>query len=132
MGSASLALQGVDITPNDIDILTDEYGAFKIGVLLKEFEIKPVSFSQTDLFESFYGIYDIEGTKVDVMGDFRVRLEGTWVSLSDRLESPSLVQINAMNIPVSSMHDQLLFYEKLGREKDKDCILKIKKVLRIF
>ena len=131
MGSASLALQGVDITPNDIDILTDEYGAFKIGALLKEFEIKPVIFSRTDLFESFYGIYDIEGAKIDVMGDFRVRLEGTWVSLSDRLESPSLVQINAMNIPVSSMHDQLLFYEKLGREKDRDCILKIKKVLRI-
>lgn len=132
MGSASLALQGVDITPNDIDILTDEYGAFKIGALLKEFEIKPVSFSQTDLFESFYGIYDIKGTKVDVMGDFRVMLEDTWVSLSDRLESPSLVQVDTMNIPVSSMHDQLLFYEKLGREKDKDCILEIKKVLRIF
>jgi predicted nucleotidyltransferase len=130
MGSVSLALQGIDTDLDDVDLLTDEHGAFKISALLKEFEVKPVSFSRTDPFESFYGIYDIEGTKVDVMGDLRVRLHGTWVSLSDRLKSPSFVQIDTMNIPVSSLHDQLLFYEKLGREKDRERILKIREVLK--
>lgn len=129
MGSVSLALQGVDVNPNDIDILTEESGAFKIGALFKEYEVKPVRFGRTDLFESFYGLYDFEGTKVEVMGDLRVRLDGIWVSLSDRLKSPILIQIDSMNIPVSFLHDQLVFYEKLGREKDKECILKIRKVL---
>ena len=130
MGSLSLALQGVDINPKDIDILTDEHGAFQIGVLLEEHEVKPVNFSRTELFESFYGLYYIEGIKVEVMGDLRVRLDGTWVSLSGRLKSPIFVQENSLNIPVSPLQDQLLFYEKLGREKDKERTLKIREVLK--
>lgn len=129
MGSLSLALQGVDINPNDVDILTDENGAFKIGALLMKYEVKPVSFGRTDLFESFYGVYDIEGIKVDVMGDLRVRLGGIWVSLSERLKTPIIKQVDTMNIPLSSLHDQQQFYEKLGRDKDKECILKIREVL---
>ena len=129
MGSVSLALQGVDISPNDVDILTDKNGAFKIGALLKDYEVKPVTFGRTDIFESFYGLYDIEGTKVEVMGDLRLRLDGTWVPLSDRLKSPILIQIESLNIPVSSLRDQLLSYKKLGREKDKERILKIRLVL---
>jgi hypothetical protein len=31
---------------------------------------------------------------------------------------------------VSSLHDQLLFYEKLGRAKDKETIPKIREVLK--
>lgn len=129
MGSVSLALQGVDVSPNDIDILTDKHGAFKIGALLTEYEVKPVSFGRTDLFESFYGIYEIEGKKVEVMGDLRVRLDGTWVPLSDRLISPKTVQVGSMIIPVSSLHEQQQFYEKLNRKKDQECILKIREVL---
>ena len=130
MGSVSLALQGVDVNPNDVDILTDEHGAFTIGALLEEYEVKPISFSRTDLFESFYGLYYIEGTKVEVMGNLRVKLEGIWVSLSNRLKSPIHVQMGSLNIPVSLLHDQLQFYEKLGRDKDKERILKIREVLK--
>ena len=74
--------------------------------------MKSISFSRTDFFESYYGKYIVAGTKVDVMGDFRVKLEGVWVSLSDRVEFPTIVQQNSMNIPVSSLREQLLFYEK--------------------
>jgi hypothetical protein len=130
MGSVSLALQEVDVIPNDIDILTDEQGASKIGTLLKEYEVKPISFSRTDLFESFYGLYYIEGIKVEVMGDLRVRLDGIWMSLSNRLKTPLLIQFDSMSIPVSYLGDQLLFYEKLNREKDKERILKIREVLK--
>ena len=129
MGSVSLALQGVDVSPNDIDILTDKHGAFKIGALLNEYEARPVTFGRTNLFESFYGVYNIAGTKVEVMGDLRVILDGTWVSLSDRLKSPRIVQVYSMSIPVSSLHDQQQFYERLGREKDRECILKIREIL---
>jgi len=130
MGSVSLALQGVNVTPDDIDILTDEHGAYRIGSILEEYVVKSISYSRTNLFESFYGTYQIGETKVDVMGDLRVRLEGTWVSLSDRLKSPRIIHQNSLKIPVSSLHDQLFFYEKLGREKDKETIPKIREVLK--
>lgn len=130
MASTSLALQGVDITPNDVDILTDEHGAFKIGSLLKDYEVKPVSFGRTNLFESFYGIFNIDGTKVEVMGDLKELLSGTWVSISGRLKSPILIRLDTLTIPVTSLHDELISYEKLGREKDKECILRIREALR--
>ncbi len=129
MGSVSLALQGVDVSPNDIDILTDKNGAFKIGALLHEYEASPVGFRQTQQFESFFGVYDIKGTTVEVIGDLRVKFDNTWVSLSDRLKSPIIVHIESMSIPVSSLKDQQQFYENLGREKDKECILKIREIL---
>jgi len=128
VGSVSLALQGVDIEPNDVDILTDKRGAFQIGTLLKEYEVKPVSL-RTDRFKSFYGLYDIQGTKVEVIGDLRVRIDDTWVPLFDRLKSPNLIEIDSMTMPVSSLRDQLLVYEKLGREKDEERIHRIREVL---
>ncbi len=127
--SCSVALQGVDVNPNDIDILSDKHGAIRIGVLLKKHEVKPVSFSRTDTFESYFGTYDIEGTKVEVMGDLRVKLDDTWIPMSYRLKSIIHVQIDSLNIPVISLYDELLFYEKLGREKDKVNILKIREKL---
>ena len=54
VGSTSLALQGVDVSPKDIDILTDKDGAFEINKLLKEYEVKSVQFKTSDLFESFF------------------------------------------------------------------------------
>lgn len=130
VGSVSLALQGIDIEPNDIDILTDEHGAFQIGLLLKEYEVKPVRF-RADIFESFYGLYDIQGTKVEIIGDLRVKIDGILVSLSDKIKPPKLIQIDSMTIPVSSLHDQLFFYEKLGREKDTERIYKIREALNM-
>jgi hypothetical protein len=130
MGTVSLALQGIDVTPDDIDILTDEDGAFRIGSILEEYEVKPIRFGRTDLFESFYGIYHIGETKVEVMGNLRIRLADMWTSLSDRLKSPIIIRQNSLDIPVSSLHDQLLFYEKLGRAKDKETIPKIREVLK--
>lgn len=44
VGSTSLALQRVDVTPRDIDILTDEAGAYKINELLKDCEVRPVAY----------------------------------------------------------------------------------------
>jgi len=130
MGSLSLALQGVHINPKDIDILTDEQGALQIGALLEEYEVEPINFSRTEVFESHYGLYFIEGVKVEVMGNLRVQVDGKWVPLSSGLKFPLFVQQNSLNIPVSPLRDQLLFYEQLGREKDIETILKIREVLK--
>ena len=41
-GSTSLALQGIDVTPHDIDILTDREGAIRIQESLKKYNIGQV------------------------------------------------------------------------------------------
>jgi len=50
VGSTSLALQRVKISPKDIDILTDKEGAFKINEIFKNYQAKPVRFSQRKFF----------------------------------------------------------------------------------
>ena len=129
VGTASLATQGVDLQPGDIDIITTKDDVFKISKILKKYEIKPVEFGRTPLFESYMGVYEIDGVKVEVMGDFREKRGNEWVSLNERLLSPVIIEIDGIPIPVSSLKDQIESYEKLGRPKDSERIGKIREVL---
>ncbi|MEW6406304.1 MAG: hypothetical protein AB1649_31345, partial [Chloroflexota bacterium] len=42
VGSAALAVRGVNITPQDLDIVTDGVGAQRLGELLLDFLVEPV------------------------------------------------------------------------------------------
>ncbi|MHB1493384.1 MAG: nucleotidyltransferase domain-containing protein [Thermoplasmataceae archaeon] len=77
-GSTSLALQGMDIVPHDIDILTDHNGAYRIQDVFKDAAVKPVSHSSTDRYESDFGVFSINGLKVEVMGNLKVFRNGKW------------------------------------------------------
>lgn len=43
VGSAALAVRGLPVTPGDIDLATDEDGAFRLGELLLDHLIEPVT-----------------------------------------------------------------------------------------
>jgi D-hexose-6-phosphate mutarotase len=75
-GSLSLALQGIDVEPHDIDLLTDRQGAYRINAMLKKYEKKRVGYSETEKLSSYFGVFEIQGVKVEVMGDYRER-QGT-------------------------------------------------------
>jgi len=128
-GSVSLALQGVNVEPNDIDILTDEKGAFEINRILKDYEIKPVRFCRSKVFQSYLGEFEIEGVKVEVMGDLKEFVEGEWRSLSHRLSTSRIIEVEGIKLPVSQLEDQLRSYQALGRRKDSSKIQRIKEVL---
>ena len=129
IGSTSLALQGVDIKPKDVDIISTKDDTFRISEILKEYETKPPEFGKTHLFESYMGVYTIDRIKVEVMGDLRMKAGDEWVSLSERLVSPIIIEIDDMPIPVSSLKDQIVSYEKLGRPKDSERVRKIRDFL---
>lgn len=125
-GSLSLALQGMKVEPNDIDILTDRQGAFKINAILKRYEIKKVEYSETEKMASFFGIFEIEEVKVEVMGDYKERQDFRWVNLSKRLKNPRIIEVDGIKIPVSPVEDQLRSYRRSKRPKDVE---KVKKIL---
>lgn len=124
-GSLSLALQGVNVVPHDIDLLTDRQGAFRINAMLKKYEKKAVDYAETDKVSSFFGIFEIQGVKVEVMGDYRERQGTKWVNLSKRLANPKIIEVDGMRLPVSSLEDQLMSYRRLKRPKDAEKIRKI-------
>ncbi|MHA2380725.1 MAG: nucleotidyltransferase domain-containing protein [Candidatus Thorarchaeota archaeon] len=128
-GSTSLALQGVEVEPHDIDILTNRDGAFQIGELLSEFEVEPVSFGQSELFKSYLGRFEMSGVRVEVMGELRACVGDEWISYEERLSSPQFVEFESVRVPVSSLKQQLESYELLGREKDSQRIARIRELL---
>jgi len=128
-GSVSLVLQGVDVKPNDIDILTDEKGAFEINRILKDYEVKPVRFCRSKIFQSYLGEFEIEGVKVEVMGGLKEFVKGEWRSLSQRLSTSRIIEIEGIRLPVSQLEDQLRSYQVLGRRKDSSKVRKIEEAL---
>ena len=128
-GSLSLALQGVNVKPNDIDILTDEKGAFEINRILKDYEVKPVRFCRSKIFQSYLGEFEIEGVKVEVMGGLKEFVKGEWRSLSHRLSTPRIIEVEGIRLPVSQLEDQLRSYQVLGRRKDSSKVRKIEEAL---
>ena len=129
VGSTNLALQGVKVEPNDIDILTNGKDAFKIHELLKEYEVRPVELKQLDIFESYFSELNINGVKVEIMGDLKRKIGEDWTPLIERLNKTIMIDVENVKVPVTPLEEELKAYKKLGRDKDKKKIEKILEVL---
>jgi predicted nucleotidyltransferase len=129
VGSTTLALQGIEIKPKDIDILTTKEGAYKISSILKEYEIKPVKFRRSKIFSSHFGRFLIDGIKVEVMGGLKGKIGGKWVSLTGRLKRLEKVKVGNIRIPVPRLKDQLEVYSKINRKKNLERVRKIREFL---
>lgn len=118
-GSASLALQGIDLKPHDIDILTDEKTAYEIQSILGEFMQKPVNRSSNGKYDSHFGFAIINGIKVEIMGDLNVFRNGHWSGI----QNPSnckikFINFDGINVPVVSLEHQVFsgyFDERVRR-----------------
>jgi predicted nucleotidyltransferase len=130
VGSTSLALQGVKISPKDIDILTDKEGAFKMNEIFKNYQVKPVKFSQGKFFSSYFGRFKIEGVRVEIMGNLKARIGQKWVLLTKRLYSHTFVKLGKEKIPVPFLEDQLEVYKKVKRKKNIERVKKINEFLK--
>ena len=129
VGSTGLALQGVKVEPNDIDILSDKDGALQINKLLKDYEVKPVApDSPCENFKSHFGTFLIEGVEIEVMGDFKIKSKVTeeWICASSLLVDPDIIEIKGVKVPVSPLRESLKMYVQMGRKKDLIKIQKIK------
>jgi hypothetical protein len=115
-GSFGFVLQGVPAKPNDIDIQTDEAGAYEIERLFSEFVVKKVKFSATEKIRLHFGALEIDGVKVEIMGDIQKRFEdGTWEEPVNFEHHKRFVEVEGMNVPVLALEYEYQAYMKLGR-----------------
>jgi hypothetical protein len=111
-----MALQGMDLTVHDIDIQTDEDGAYEIERQLAEYVLKPVLYKASERMRSRLGKLRIDGVLVEVMGAIQKRLPGgEWeqpvqVSLHKRW-----VDLEGNAIPVLSLEYEVEAYRLMGR-----------------
>ncbi|HBY97811.1 MAG TPA: hypothetical protein DEP84_28370 [Chloroflexi bacterium] len=115
-GSLGFALQGVPVEPHDIDIQTDEVGAYAIEERLSEWVSSRVNFSSTERIRSHFGALTIGGIRVEIMGAIQKRLEdGTWEDPVDLACHKRIVEVEGMRVPVLSLEYEVQAYRKLGR-----------------
>jgi hypothetical protein len=115
-GSLSFAMQGIAVEPHDIDLQTDEAGAYAIEHLFSEFVIRKVTFSSTEKIRSHFGALHIDGVKVEIMGDIQKRLEdGTWEHPVELGRYKQCVEFEGMQVPMLSLEYEYQAYLKLGR-----------------
>ena len=117
-GSLALALQGVPVEVRDIDIHTDEQGAYGIESLFSDYVQDRVAPSYTQDVRSYHGKLVIDGIEVEIIGDIQKRCEdGTWEDLAAIEHHKRVVAVVGMAIPVFSLEYEYQAYLRLGREK---------------
>ena len=115
-GSASFALQGMQLPIKDIDLQTDAVGAYKIEAVLAEFVERPVSYSSTGRIRSHYGGLRLNDIQVEVIGDVEHQLaDGGWSTPPDIEAARHWISRGDLKVPVMSLAHEALAYERMGR-----------------
>jgi len=115
-GSLGFALQGVPVTPHDIDLQTDAVGAYAIARLFAEYVTRPVAFASTATIRSHFGTLEMAGITVEIMGDIQKRVpDGAWDDPVDLERHQRVVEVAGMQTPVLSLEYERAAYLQLGR-----------------
>jgi hypothetical protein len=116
-GSTSFALQGVSIQPKDIDIQTDEKGAYAIERMFTGSMTEPVSYSSNGFMRSHFGKLSMDGIDVEIMGDIEKLVDGQWEGTPYLKEITRWIHVDGIQLPVLFLEYEVEAYRKMGRIK---------------
>jgi hypothetical protein len=115
MGSTGSVLQGIDrYSPPDIDLVTTMEGAYIMegSVAGCGATIRPVSYSISPPYESHFGIFEVDGVKVEVMGDLIIRCHDGMVNAADHFarwsDKVRVIHFETYHIPLVRLEWQLV------------------------
>ncbi|MCL4455471.1 MAG: hypothetical protein M1157_07540 [Deinococcus sp.] len=124
-GSLAFAMQGLPLSPRDIDIQTDKEGAYRFGELFAEYVRHPVGPDRAgERIRSHLGDFVINGVQVQVMGALQKRTSAhrEWEPPTDIGRHKCYVEFEGMKVPVLSLSYEAEAYRKMGREERADLI----------
>ncbi len=116
VGSLALAIRGAPVKPHDIDIMTDRAGAYEIERVFSEHVTRKVSLRSSDRIQSHFGALELDGIKIEIMGDFRHRREdGGWDDPPDLRRILQNVPFDDLQVPLLQLEWSRESYRRLGR-----------------
>jgi hypothetical protein len=116
-GSLGMVLQGMQLPVHDIDIQTDEDGAYEIERRFAGFVVKPVLFKGSERMRSRLGKFAIDGIQIEVMGAIQKRLpDGSWEPPVQVADHRLWVEVEGLKLPVLSLEYEATAYQLMGRE----------------
>ena len=117
-GSLGMVLQGMELKVHDIDLQTDQEGAYEIEKLLVDYVVQPVQFRPSERIRSHFGLLEIEGVRVEIMGGLQKRLKDqSWEEPVQVEQWRRWVEVEGMQVPVLSLEYEYQAYLKLGRDE---------------
>ncbi len=131
VASCALALQGLDIEPVDIDIMTDECGLLDINMVLGDYKISLSENAPSAIFDSTMSKFCINNCSVEVMSNFKIksRLDNKWLNMNNLLKYRNMIDLGDLVLPVLPLLQLIEMYKLMGRDKDMIKIEKIKQHL---
>lgn len=108
-------IQGVDILPKDIDIITDKKGVESLDKLLSEYCIQKPEYSSTEEYRSYYGQYIINSVKIDLVGNFQYKMKDGSRSKLRSKKKYFEKEYNGMLLFLLPLEEELKEYEELGK-----------------
>jgi hypothetical protein len=122
MGSTASVLQGIDdYVPPDIDLVTTMEGAYIMEGCVAGCgaTVRPVSFSTSERYASHFGIFEVDHTKVEVMGDLVIAVPDGHINATDHFARWSdrvrLLHFEGSHVPVVPLEWQLAANALLNR-----------------
>lgn len=115
-GSMGFALQGVPVTPNDIDLQTDTVGAYEIEQHFCDQVVRSVTRKTSEQMRSMLGRFMLGDVKVEIMGDVqKCQPDDTWEPPVDIEEHKRWIEFEGMQVPVLDLAYEQMAYLKMGR-----------------
>ena len=116
-GRIGVRMQGLPYEPNDIDIQTDERGAYLFGELFEEFELQAVHPRRdSDVVRSHFGKFVVNRSVVEVMGDMQKRgSDGDWEPPPQLALLKRHIIFEGLRVPVFPLEYEADSYRKMRR-----------------
>jgi hypothetical protein len=111
IGSINLYLQGLDVKPRDIDILTTPEDIKKIDKILAEYRTKDIYYDESEGRNSWRSFYEINGIEIEILGNVN-NLCRDPKSLDQRIT----ILHGEHQVPCVSLENELKAYKKMGRD----------------
>lgn len=115
-GSLGMALHGVPLEVHDIDLQTDRDGAFQIQEIFKGNMVAPLTIRSSDRLQSYFGSFQIDGIKIEIMGDLQHRsADQGWEEPVKVTEHREWLECGEITVPVMPLEYEVVAYSKMGR-----------------
>jgi len=123
VGSAALAVHGLDVAVNDIDVQTDTGDWARVQHAFAAHVTVPVAWSSNATIRSHFGKLSVGGITVEIVGAAQQRLpDGTWTAPANPRAHRVLIDDAGLQIPVVDLVWEERSYRLMGRTEKADLI----------
>ncbi len=121
VGGVALVLHGVPIRTTDIDVETDQAGAYSVQELFPDRVVLPVDWRESESYRSHFGRLDFGGVQVEIMGQIERRDGSKWVNTA--VCTTATIDLDGVPVRVPWLEEEVLANIRRGRmERASQCM----------